>query len=223
LCCTEFDRQGACVPVLLQCGHTTCRTCASRIADSHATSTKSHLTNALACAVCRSITHLPANGVDGLQVNHGVLGVLDQIHLDNEQLQQQQAGSMCDNCSVNKSAVLFCQTCEVQVCGECFASIHSIKALRGHTSTPVVVNKVDITCNQHKQDKLLYCNTCSRTVCAMCVFSGSCKEHRDDVQEMQQMEETMQEAVRHEMSQLKEVQDVIRQHVTKVDELMGGE
>ena len=114
-------------PKLLQCFHIYCRDCLVRLVVRNQQGQLS-----LTCPTCRQATHIPANGVTGLQsafrVNH-LLEILEQHKKTKDTTASQESDTthpipskkVLFNCSEHTGTEqeLYCETCEDLICFKC--------------------------------------------------------------------------------------------------------
>lgn len=117
-------------PKIISCGHTFCQRCLETI-DVKSDSTNLKL--ALQCPICQKTIGLPPSGtVGGFPPNFAIQLAMDKMKLHNY-------------CSKhNKSQDLFCRSCKVCICADCFLEGHDFKTgPDGHevTSSTTIANE----------------------------------------------------------------------------------
>lgn len=112
-------------PKLLQCSHTVCLHCLTRIAAS-----PSRDTGSFRCPICRELIVIPRGGVAALPPSFLVNQLLD--------LMSRQRREVIPKCSVHiNQELLFCETCDTVFCTLCTGGSHSDSANSGeHTIIP---------------------------------------------------------------------------------------
>ncbi|XP_071439377.1 tripartite motif-containing protein 2-like [Hetaerina americana] len=105
-CLCMYDG-GEHTPKLLQCSHTVCLHCLSRIAAS-----QTRDTGAFRCPICRELIPIPRGGVNALPPSFLVNQLLD--------LMSRQRREVIPKCSVHiNQELLFCETCDTVFCTQC--------------------------------------------------------------------------------------------------------
>lgn len=112
-------------PKLLQCSHTVCLHCLTRIAAS-----PSRDTGSFRCPICRELIVIPRGGVAALPPSFLVNQLLD--------LMSRQRREVIPKCSVHiNQELLFCETCDTVFCTLCTGGSHSDSVNSGeHTIIP---------------------------------------------------------------------------------------
>ncbi|KAL1491893.1 hypothetical protein ABEB36_012415 [Hypothenemus hampei] len=100
-------------PKLLQCSHTVCLHCLTRIAAS-----QTRDTNSFRCPICRELITIPRGGVSALPPSFLVNQLLD--------LMSRQRREVIPKCSVHiNQELLFCETCDTVFCTLCTGGSHN--------------------------------------------------------------------------------------------------
>ncbi|XP_071050562.1 tripartite motif-containing protein 2-like isoform X3 [Onthophagus taurus] len=100
-------------PKLLQCSHTVCLHCLTRIAANHTRDT-----NSFRCPICRELINVPRGGVSALPPSFIVNQLLD--------LMSRQRREVIPKCSVHiNQELLFCETCDTVFCTRCTDGSHN--------------------------------------------------------------------------------------------------
>nr|CAH7734864.1 unnamed protein product [Callosobruchus chinensis] len=103
-------------PKLLQCSHTVCLHCLTRIAASQTRDTGS-----FRCPICRELITIPRGGVSALPPSFLVNQLLD--------LMSRQRREVIPKCSVHiNQELLFCETCDTVFCTLCTGGSHNDSA-----------------------------------------------------------------------------------------------
>ncbi|KAK4875335.1 hypothetical protein RN001_011757 [Aquatica leii] len=113
-------------PKLLQCSHTVCLHCLTRIAASQTRDTGS-----FRCPICRELITIPRGGVQALPPSFLVNQLLD--------LMSRQRREVIPKCSVHlNQELLFCETCDTVFCTLCTGGSHndSTSTCAEHTIIP---------------------------------------------------------------------------------------
>ena len=168
-------------PKLLQCFHVFCKACLEPLVlrDQHGLS--------LRCPNCRRSTHLPVNGVSGLQPAfhvHHLFEIRDAL----QKVKQGQEGqkTLCEKCK-KRDVNGFCRDCGEFICNTCIEMHQTWKELSTHTVISLEQLKSDATemvsstkktlyCSKHLGKELdLFCETDKELICRDCIV----KTHRD--------------------------------------------
>ncbi|XP_048519035.1 tripartite motif-containing protein 2 isoform X1 [Dendroctonus ponderosae] len=100
-------------PKLLQCSHTVCLHCLTRIAAS-----QTRDTGTFRCPICRELITIPRGGVSALPPSFLVNQLLD--------LMSRQRREVIPKCSVHiNQELLFCETCDTVFCTLCTGGTHN--------------------------------------------------------------------------------------------------
>lgn len=100
-------------PKLLQCSHTVCLHCLTKIAASQTRDTGS-----FRCPICRELITIPRGGVSALPPSFLVNQLLD--------LMSRQRREVIPKCSVHiNQELLFCETCDTVFCTLCTEGSHN--------------------------------------------------------------------------------------------------
>lgn len=111
-CLCMYDG-GEHTPKLLQCSHTVCLHCLTRIAASQTRDTGS-----FRCPICRELITIPRGGVAALPPSFLVNQLLD--------LMSRQRRDVIPKCSVHiNQELLFCETCDTVFCALCTEGSHN--------------------------------------------------------------------------------------------------
>ncbi|KAJ8049348.1 Tripartite motif-containing protein 59 [Holothuria leucospilota] len=111
ICLENFDN-----PKMLSCGHTFCQGCLEQLATQ-----ENRLRNAIPCPQCRSMVAFPPSGrVEDFPTNYAIIGAIERS-FDGYSLH-----SLCVEHKKYKD--LFCSTCGICICGDCFARHHKRSA-----------------------------------------------------------------------------------------------
>eukprot|EP00105_Crassostrea_gigas_P034958 XP_019919106.1 PREDICTED: RING finger protein 17 isoform X8 [Crassostrea gigas] len=182
-------------PLILDCGHTFCEGCLTKLARDTKT--------CIACPTCKAVTQLPQGeaSVKNLWPDIYVMGwmMCQQRALLNQELeklspagmvqnpafrnQADREEKMCREC-FRRLAVCKCDKCDVIMCQGCFDKVHSkSNTLRQHQALPMESEeslKGELTqdCPLHEGRELeYYCEDHKIPICSRCVIVGDHKGH----------------------------------------------
>ena len=153
LCLDIFDE----ATILTSCGHTFCRKCLKNYDLSHQD------LDHMICPLCRKITKLSANRVDG-RMN----AVLEM-------------SPKCTACMAQQDAVSFCCTCNDYICDKCLDCHKHLRVFKSHdivsiqdiNNGKVSIGHLSEKCCIHEQEnKDMFCEDCKVHVCLKCVIVG---------------------------------------------------
>ncbi|XP_065155835.1 tripartite motif-containing protein 2-like isoform X4 [Atheta coriaria] len=115
-------------PKLLQCSHTVCLHCLTRIAAS-----QTRDTGTFRCPICREQITIPRGGVSALPPSFLVNQLLD--------LMSRQRREVVPKCPVHiNKELLFCETCDIVFCTQCTGGGHSNDSSANSDSTQNVTS-----------------------------------------------------------------------------------
>ncbi|XP_062588317.1 E3 ubiquitin-protein ligase arc-1-like, partial [Saccostrea cucullata] len=184
-------------PLILDCGHTFCEGCLTKMARETKTS--------VSCPTCKTVTELPQGeaSVKNLWPDVYVTGwmLCQQRALLNQELEKlspagmvQNPGfrtapdkgekeKMCREC-FRRLAMCRCDKCDVIMCHGCFEKVHSkSNTLKQHQALPMESEdslKGELTqdCPLHEGRELeYYCEDDKMPICSKCVIFGNHKDH----------------------------------------------
>ncbi|KAK3091051.1 hypothetical protein FSP39_016782 [Pinctada imbricata] len=169
-------------PKILSCLHSFCRTCLEKHLD------KSKSNKNLICPLCREVTLLKQERVEGLKNNFFIQNLIDFSISTSTQIKEKQ----CSYCSlIEKSNPAFgkCLTCGDFLCSECYNrhtlttetfdhEIATLAELQSGIYNEKLRSSQHIPCQEHKKEFLRYfCDTCDVPVCRDCVILGHRQGH----------------------------------------------
>uniref|UniRef100_A0A8D9AT27 Tripartite motif-containing protein 2 n=1 Tax=Cacopsylla melanoneura TaxID=428564 RepID=A0A8D9AT27_9HEMI len=124
-CLCMYDG-GEHTPKLLQCSHTVCLHCLTRIAAS-----QTRDTGTLRCPICREQITIPRGGVAALPPSFLVNQLLD--------LMSRQRRHIIPKCSTHSSQeLLFCETCDTVFCLQCTGGSHNSSSGSGDSEHTII-------------------------------------------------------------------------------------
>jgi len=214
-------------PRLLQCGHSFCTACLTRLhldattttpaptksnSNSEAEAELEEEATGLRCPKCRTVTPVrlvdgeaaAAAGVKGLPRNFDLIDLLSSSAValrPTGKTSALAAALKCANCS--QAAEKFCEQCGgAHLCVPCDAQLHAFPALRSH----VRVASADApdpraACEHHRAKKVeMWCERDGVAVCMVCLVVGPHKGH--DAITIEEADERVREAARVKLAQV---------------------
>ncbi|XP_046724214.1 E3 ubiquitin/ISG15 ligase TRIM25-like [Silurus meridionalis] len=86
---------------------------------------------------------------------------------------------MCDQCIERSSvAVKNCLNCDALLCSAHTLCHQNREPLRGHTLIDLTEDLLTYKCQEHKEEKRLFCQDDQTALCSLCVLFGTHKGHR---------------------------------------------
>ncbi|XP_038062527.1 E3 ubiquitin-protein ligase TRIM56-like [Patiria miniata] len=183
-CCICQERYQQ--PKILECLHSFCEQCLLKYC-----STKHEGSTAIPCPVCRQETKLPESGVKGLKTNFYLIGLVEELALQEKIVGSGDACLLCDICERDNEATQRCLDCGQYMCSVCskmhlrFASSsdHKVAPLKDIREGKVTVTKKHQ--RQHPKCPIhdgevtrFFCNTCETLICRDCtVVNHRMPEH----------------------------------------------
>ena len=182
--CKEAYRQ----PKILDCVHSFCENC---LDEYHTTKYKDAVM--IPCPLCRRETQLPTMGVPGLKTNFYLIGLVEEITLQQRLVSSSDNTKLtCELCNEGNEATHRCLNCAQNICNNC-RDIHSrIAALSSHTMATLedfIQGKVAIKetkqkrqteCQTHEGEVAwFYCVTCDKLICQICTVLDHCKPQHE--------------------------------------------
>ncbi|XP_038062520.1 E3 ubiquitin-protein ligase TRIM56-like [Patiria miniata] len=173
-------------PKILECLHNFCEQCLLKYC-----STKHEGSTAIPCPVCRQETKLPEVGVQGLKTNFHLIGLVEELELQEKIVGSGDACLLCDVCEGGNEATQRCLDCGQYMCSVCSRMHLRFAATSNHKVAPlkdIREGKVTVTKKHQKQHpKCLihegevarfFCTTCDMLICRDCTVVNHCKpEH----------------------------------------------
>ena len=179
-CTSVADCESRKIPLLLVCGHAFCHYCLVDIYERK---------SEIVCPTCGIHTqclydknvkklslspHLCAVGYVASQSMKCLekLDVIMQGIPKNKILQRSAAGQCCCEC-MQHTATVTCVQCGVDICDECFKTIHQYsRVLQQHQAIPVTrsaSNVASVDCKKHHSPTSYFCVTDETLICKDCI------------------------------------------------------
>ena len=182
--CKEAYRQ----PKILDCVHSFCENC---LDEYHTTKYKDAVM--IPCPLCRRETQLPTMGVPGLKTNFYLIGIVEEITLQQRLVSSSGNTKLtCELCNEGNEATHRCLDCPMDVCGNCYKMHQKIPASSNHTIATLedfIQGKVAIKktkqkrhpeCQTHEGEVTrFYCVTCDKLICRDCTVLDHCKPQHE--------------------------------------------
>ena len=168
-------------PRILPCLHTCCLKCLQGLVSDQK--------NDLSCPQCRAKHEIPKGDVTNFLCDLSILPELESAKAD---IIKKEETKICGLCISGEVAVGYCRDCNEYLCECCHGPVHKkIKLFSTHEitsieeleSSPVVTHgiKQPARCPCHSEYKLeVFCKTCDRVVCSMCMLETTHKGHSYD-------------------------------------------
>ncbi|XP_038062724.1 tripartite motif-containing protein 3-like [Patiria miniata] len=173
-------------PKILECLHSFCEQCLLKYCS------KKHKEAAeIPCPVCRQETKLPEVGVQGLKTNFHLIGLVEELELQEKLVCSGDTKLLCETCDDGNEATHRCLDCSLNICSRCYSSHKRIPVTSNHviaTLDDVREGTVKVTkenqkpnskCPKHKGEVTrFFCTTCQVLICRDCTVINHCKpEH----------------------------------------------
>src|SRR6218665_3322216 len=197
-------------PRMLPCIHAFCFHCLKEMVDK----SDKKPGDGIQCPMCRREFTLPSDGVQGIQKNFFMAGM---IAVRNALNQSKLADIPCDACKTNNGgtesniakAKLRCLECQENLCEECCKMHKAFKVSRNHKVLKIddevgegeaVKNLNVMNCDIHR-GKILdyYCAECKKVVCVSC-FGESHRTH--DCKDVNTVEEEFRQMIKSSADQI---------------------
>ncbi|XP_038062337.1 tripartite motif-containing protein 2-like [Patiria miniata] len=173
-------------PKILECLHSFCEQCLLKYR-----STKHEGSTAIPCPLCRQETKLPETGVKGLKTNFHLIGLVEELELQEKIVGSSDTCLLCDVCEGGNEATQRCLDCGHNSCLVCSRIHLRFPSSSNHNVVPleeIREGKVTVTKKHQKQHpKCLihegevtrfFCTTCEVLICRDCTVIDHCKpEH----------------------------------------------
>ena len=190
-------------PRSLSCMHSFCEEC---LKQCHIASNIG--SGELKCPMCRKVTILSGEGVEGLKCNPVICRVLEVL-----EAKKSSSHIMCDACGDSESPLTtYCRDCLHFICDSCATSHAKMKLLmKNHCTVPL--DKIDngtikikwmeeglwkkaYECEEHTGElRRFYCRTCKRRICRDCIVLDHTRPDHDCTT-VQKMRQEIQEEVK---------------------------
>ena len=170
---------------ILDCAHSFCETCLNQYWN-----TTCRRTPTIPCPVCRHEVLIPSTGIQGLQTNVHLIGIVDEVSLLEKVACLGKSKPLCELCDEDNEALHRCLDCAQNICSNCKKIHLRINALSNHnvaTLDDIRKGKATVkrpeeasTCQKHKGEiNRFYCETCQVLICRDCTVVDHCKpEHQ---------------------------------------------
>ncbi|XP_038062723.1 E3 ubiquitin-protein ligase TRIM56-like [Patiria miniata] len=173
-------------PKILECLHSFCEQCLLKYC-----SKKHQGAAAIPCPVCRQETKLPEVGVQGLKTNFHLIGLVEELKLQEKIVGSGDTCLLCDVCEEDNEATQRCLDCGQYMCSVCSRMHLRFAATSNHKVAPlkdIREGKVTVTKKHLKQHpKCLihegevarfFCTSCELLICRDCtVINHRMPEH----------------------------------------------
>ena len=168
-------------PKILDCSHSFCETCLNEYWN-----TTCRRTPTIHCPVCRHKVLIPSTGIQGLQTNFHLIGIVDEVSLLEKVACLGKSKPLCELCDEDNEALHRCLDCAQNICSNCKRIHLQIIALSNHnvaTLDDIRKGKATVkrpeessTCQKHKAEiNRFYCETCQVLICRDCTAVDHCK------------------------------------------------
>ncbi|XP_038062939.1 tripartite motif-containing protein 72-like [Patiria miniata] len=173
-------------PKILECLHNFCEQCLLKYC-----SKKHQGAVEIPCPVCRQETKLPEVGVEGLKTNFHLIGLVEELELQEKFVCSGGTKLLCETCDDGNEATRRCLDCAQNICSRCHSSHKRIATTSSHTIATledICEGKVKLTkenlkqhpkCPKHEGEVTrFFCMTCEVLICRDCTVIDHCKpEH----------------------------------------------
>ena len=169
---------------ILNCAHSFCETC---LDEYWVTTCRRALT--IPCPVCRQEFLIPSTGIQGLQTNFHLIGIVDEVSLQEKVDCSGNSKPLCELCDGGNEALHRCLDCTQNICSNCktihrrsnATSNHNVATLDDIRKGKATVKRPEetSTCQKHKGEiNRFYCEPCQVLICRDCTVVDHCKpEH----------------------------------------------
>ena len=207
--CLEFFSD----PRVLPCLHTYCLKCLQGLVSDQKSD--------LSCPQCRAKHEIPKGDVTNFLCDISILPELEATKVD---IIKKEETKICGLCTSGEVAVGYCRDCGEYLCECCHGPVHKkIKLFSTHDitsieelkSSPVIIThaiKQPALCPCHSEHKLeVFCKTCDRAVCSMCMLETTHKGHSYDF--LKDVQDELMERIKSETN------DIVNKEKTFENEL----
>ena len=168
-------------PKILNCSHSFCETCLDEYWD-----TTCRRTPMIPCPVCRREILIPSTGIQGLQTNFHLIGIVDEVSLQEKVACSGKSKPLCELCDEDNEVLHQCLDCAQNICSNCkkthlrsnASSNHNVATLDDIRKGKATVKRPEeaSTCQKHKGEiNRFYCETCQVLICQDCTVVDHCK------------------------------------------------
>ena len=170
---------------ILNCAHSFCETCL----DEYWVTT-CRRTPMIPCPVCRQEFLIPSTGIQGLQTNFHLIGIVDEVSLKEKVACSGNSKPLCELCDGGNEGLHRCLDCTQNICSNCkkihlrskATSNHNVATLDDIRKGKATVKRPEeaSTCQKHKGEiNRFYCEPCQVLICQACTVVDHCKpEHQ---------------------------------------------
>ena len=114
-------------PKILNCAHSFCETCL----DEYWVTT-CRRTPTIPCPVCQQKILIPSTGIQGLQTNFHLIGIVDEVSLQEKVAHSGNSKPLCELCDEDNEALHRCIDCAQNICSNCKKIHLRINTLSNH-------------------------------------------------------------------------------------------
>ena len=168
-------------PKILNCSHSFCETCLYEYWDNTC-----RRTPMIPCPVCRREILIPSTGIQGLQTNVHLIGIVEEVSLQETVACSGKSKPLCELCDEDKEALHRCLDCTQNICSNCkkihlrskATSNHNVATLDDIRKGKATVKRPEeaSTCYKHKGEiNRFYCEPCQVLICRDCTVVDHCK------------------------------------------------
>ncbi|XP_038050325.1 E3 ubiquitin-protein ligase TRIM71-like [Patiria miniata] len=191
-------------PKILDCQHSFCQNCLEKYYTGRYGGEPK-----MPCPVCRRETVLPETSIQGLKTNFHLMGIVEEVSLQEKVACSENAKVICEICDEKNEAMHRCLDCAQNICSKCHTTHMQFSAMSNHTVATfedirqgkVTVKRAleedESKCNKHKGEAMrFFCETCEELICRDCTVVDHCKpEHHyiDSGEASQKYKETLKD------------------------------
>ena len=172
ICLSRYNQ-----PKILPCLHSYCKGCLEDIMK------KPQEKKSITCPQCKVVHEIPPQGIDGFTTFFTINNLLELLHIHESTEETPVESIKCTSGLDDNPAVARCLTCSDYLCESCctihqkqkLSRDHEIKTLKEIKQSDKMTGVRSLHkrqhCEEHK-DKLLelYCKTCKKVICLLCVL-----------------------------------------------------
>ena len=170
-------------PKFLPCHHSYCEQCLEKM----------QVQSKITCPECRKEAIVPPGGVKDLDNNFFINRLVDEFILKRNKVDEVEVE--CDKCCKEIQVVAFCPDCTLYLCSvckenhirdsqSCAHNLIALNELKSKEDVTIQSKQQAMTCKEHDEELLYYCETCSQLVCVYCAVKSHNGHNHDTVKKM---------------------------------------
>ena len=200
-------------PRVLPCLHTYCLKCLQGLVSDQKSD--------ISCPQCRAKHEIPKRDVANFLCDLSILPELEAAKAD---MRKKEETKICGLCISGEVAVGYCRDCNEYLCECCRDIVHKkVKLFATHKISSVDASPLNshsiiqpALCSCHPKYELeIFCNTCDRAVCSLCMFEATHKGHNYDF--LKNVQDELMERIKSETNDIENKKKIFKSGLALVE------